>query len=320
MSDNSPLLRSLIIAGGFLAVTAGLLFLQPGSPAPTAQGRPAGSDSARAPQPQMVQVSRAETGVDLVSTLPPGDSVNPDPLGIGLAVAPSSGPSATPATPAAAGNDAMRGLTASVLTGLGAEPADPAPQASPQQALTSALGQSGKADPEMRQLTSGILASLSMAGAPVSGPRPQVLQTLVVRALSQGQSDAYLDALLTEAAGTGTVDQPRTLVTEDAQLDTATLLSTLSEGANRPRAGAAQANIAPGSQGMEVHVVQRAGKAEHYNFYIVQPGDSLGSIARKFYGDARHSITIFNANRQFLSSPDRIRTGQRLTIPALSQT
>jgi LysM repeat protein len=57
--------------------------------------------------------------------------------------------------------------------------------------------------------------------------------------------------------------------------------------------------------------------------YIVGDGDSLASIAKKFYGDSDGSRLanierIFEANRGLLKSADEIYVGQKLTIPALS--
>jgi len=52
-----------------------------------------------------------------------------------------------------------------------------------------------------------------------------------------------------------------------------------------------------------------------YQFYTVGVGDSLGAIAVKFYGDVAKFNMIFEANRTILSSPDKIRVGQRLVIP-----
>ncbi len=49
--------------------------------------------------------------------------------------------------------------------------------------------------------------------------------------------------------------------------------------------------------------------------YTVQPGDTLGKIARQYYGDARRWPKIYEANRDVLSSPSLIRPGQRLRIP-----
>jgi len=50
--------------------------------------------------------------------------------------------------------------------------------------------------------------------------------------------------------------------------------------------------------------------------YVVQRNDTLGRIAVKFYGTARAADRILEANRDHLSSPDRIRVGQTLRIPS----
>jgi nucleoid-associated protein YgaU len=50
--------------------------------------------------------------------------------------------------------------------------------------------------------------------------------------------------------------------------------------------------------------------------YTVQPGDSLSKIAKRFYGDANSYMKIFEANRNELKDPDKIRPGQQLLIPA----
>jgi nucleoid-associated protein YgaU len=49
--------------------------------------------------------------------------------------------------------------------------------------------------------------------------------------------------------------------------------------------------------------------------YIVQEGDSLSKIAKRFYGNANAWKPIFEANRDQLSDPDRIKPGQILKIP-----
>jgi nucleoid-associated protein YgaU len=49
--------------------------------------------------------------------------------------------------------------------------------------------------------------------------------------------------------------------------------------------------------------------------YTVQAGDNLTSIAARFYGDAGEWRTIFEANRDQLSSPDGIQVGMRIRIP-----
>lgn len=47
----------------------------------------------------------------------------------------------------------------------------------------------------------------------------------------------------------------------------------------------------------------------------VQSGDTLSSIANKYYGEANAYQRIFEANRPMLSDPDEIYPGQVLIIP-----
>jgi LysM repeat protein len=50
--------------------------------------------------------------------------------------------------------------------------------------------------------------------------------------------------------------------------------------------------------------------------YKVQKGDTLGTIARKFYGDAARFPLIVSANH--ITNPDRLAVGQELVIPDAS--
>lgn len=50
--------------------------------------------------------------------------------------------------------------------------------------------------------------------------------------------------------------------------------------------------------------------------YTVQKGDTLSHIARTFYGKASAWKPIFDANRDQLDDPDRIKPGQVLRVPA----
>jgi nucleoid-associated protein YgaU len=57
--------------------------------------------------------------------------------------------------------------------------------------------------------------------------------------------------------------------------------------------------------------------------HVVSEGDSLASIAKKFYGSKEGSkkiniARIFDTNRKLLKSPDEIYVGQKLIIPPLS--
>ena len=52
------------------------------------------------------------------------------------------------------------------------------------------------------------------------------------------------------------------------------------------------------------------------NTYTVKSGDTLSKIAKEHLGDANAYMTIFEANRDQLSDPDKIKPGQVLKIPA----
>lgn len=49
--------------------------------------------------------------------------------------------------------------------------------------------------------------------------------------------------------------------------------------------------------------------------YTVQSGDTLSKISKQFYGDAGKYMKIFEANKDQLSDPDKIKVGQVLQIP-----
>lgn len=55
--------------------------------------------------------------------------------------------------------------------------------------------------------------------------------------------------------------------------------------------------------------------ARHTELYTVKPGDSLRSIAERFYGDPEEYERIIEANQDELRDSDIARPGLRLTIP-----
>jgi nucleoid-associated protein YgaU len=50
-------------------------------------------------------------------------------------------------------------------------------------------------------------------------------------------------------------------------------------------------------------------------YYVVEKGDTLSKIAEDFYGDPTLYPRIFEANRDVLVDPNRIKPGQKLRIP-----
>lgn len=53
----------------------------------------------------------------------------------------------------------------------------------------------------------------------------------------------------------------------------------------------------------------------YQQIHEVRKGDTLSKIAEQYYGDKMLFPRIFEANRDILKDPDRIRPGQRLRIP-----
>jgi nucleoid-associated protein YgaU len=49
--------------------------------------------------------------------------------------------------------------------------------------------------------------------------------------------------------------------------------------------------------------------------YTVQAGDTLSKISQQFYGNANQYMKIFEANRDKLSDPDKVKAGTELIVP-----
>ena len=49
--------------------------------------------------------------------------------------------------------------------------------------------------------------------------------------------------------------------------------------------------------------------------HVVQPGDTLWAIAKKYYGNGAQYTKIFNANKDKIKNPNLIYPGQKLVIP-----
>ncbi len=62
----------------------------------------------------------------------------------------------------------------------------------------------------------------------------------------------------------------------------------------------------------QVKAPAQTGKVD---YYIIQQGDSLSAIAKKFLGNANAYPKIFEANREVIQDPDKIYAGQKIRIP-----
>jgi nucleoid-associated protein YgaU len=54
---------------------------------------------------------------------------------------------------------------------------------------------------------------------------------------------------------------------------------------------------------------------EKVEIYEIVSGDTLGAIAKRYYGKASAYMKIFEANRDIIDDPNRIYPGQKIRIP-----
>jgi len=52
-----------------------------------------------------------------------------------------------------------------------------------------------------------------------------------------------------------------------------------------------------------------------FEIYEISSGDTLGGIAKKFYGDASRYTRIHEANKDLIADPNKIYPGQKIQIP-----
>ena len=122
------------------------------------------------------------------------------------------------------------------------------------------------------------------------------LQELLSVAQTQGMTGQEIDQLIVQAVEHGTLIIPDTLRTPNGQPDTMAMLATLVD-ATTPTAPT---------------LIRDVG-----NTYVVRPGDSLASIAVKYYGSTDAVNDIFWANKDRLSDPDQLRVGQTIFLPLM---
>ena len=65
----------------------------------------------------------------------------------------------------------------------------------------------------------------------------------------------------------------------------------------------------------DIRATGPAAGAQTERTYTVKSGDTLSRIAKEMLGDANAYMDIFNANKDQLSDPDKIKPGHVLKIP-----
>jgi len=141
--------------------------------------------------------------------------------------------------------------------------------------------------------------SWAMLHQPLPSPSPQ---TIVLSSLSQStlSTAEEVQALLLPAFPEMRVEQVHNVLLLSGQVETpkdlVELLRTLRE--------------MPHVKWDDVQI-----KHEYYFRYRVRPGDSLSALARRFYGQASHWVSIQEANRATLKNAHLLQQGDLLFIP-----
>lgn len=60
---------------------------------------------------------------------------------------------------------------------------------------------------------------------------------------------------------------------------------------------------------------KKAAPEPKVEFYEIVSGDTLGGIAKKYYGKSSAYTRIFEANKDIISDPNKIYPGQKIRIP-----
>lgn len=166
-------------------------------------------------------------------------------------------------------------------------------------------------DAALRKMSEAVIAGLKGEPAPVDPEKS--LEQLVAQALAEGQTDAAIDRMVNQAVAEGEITAPAGLTTTDGKVDTAVLLASIVAEAQGDEFG--QGDLSEPTALVDGGTASMQAATEDV-LYIVQPGDSLGALALRFYGDADLNGAIFKANRQVMDTPESLAVGMKLLIPA----
>ncbi len=70
-----------------------------------------------------------------------------------------------------------------------------------------------------------------------------------------------------------------------------------------------------GVAGVSADQLQTPPQTGKVEYYVIQKGDTLSAIAKKFLGSASAYPKIFEANREVIKDPDLIYPGQKIRVP-----
>ena len=248
-----------------------------------------------------MQVSRAQTP-DLLSVAPvaePAIAATPAPV---MAPTPEVVPAAAATSNAPTIPSATQALARSTLS--------PEELQEKEEKIAEAIAIANRN--QLRMLTEGVVAGLYSVTAESedgSGTR------IALQPRNAANTAEALEGILAAAAASGEIQVPDAINTSDGDIDPQTLLfdivqRSLANGTEEEAAAARELQLrAFAASSAETQIVNGE------RFYTVESGDSLAYIALQFYGATNEYNRIFDANRDQLSTPDKVQIGQRLRIP-----
>lgn len=71
-----------------------------------------------------------------------------------------------------------------------------------------------------------------------------------------------------------------------------------------------------GVQEVKIDDLDAPSVTDGVQYYVIEKGDTLSGIAKRYYGNAMEYPKIFEANREVIKDPDLIFPGQKIRIPA----
>lgn len=165
----------------------------------------------------------------------------------------------------------------------------------------------------MRTITPYAIGCLAMlvAGGCHTATRVKDVPRVDLEVENAGGNRGYLAGTPPPATGWKTTRQ---IIETDVELPSFYTPKHGGPPANPEEAAPAEAGTSEASTEAAQKIAAPSGP---YDTYIVRKGESLWTIAAKpnIYGKATHWRRIFDANRDILKSPDRVRAGMKLKIP-----
>ncbi len=166
------------------------------------------------------------------------------------------------------------------------------------------------------------------------------IREIVEHADKRGEPEEYVLKLIEEAVATSGSEVPVALLAADGNLDSTMLVRSVVgrsldpaeadadagylaalRGEAATTAGPARTAAAkkidsrPQTAAKPVPAKIRPSPKARPSSVVVVNGDTLGAIAWRYYGDALAYVKIYEANKDRLESPDRIRVGATLRLP-----